>query len=72
MRTDEHGEPCPSTLGEYRKLCAAFGGEGCAAVALLDRKIADQGEHAEVIVPDSQMRALLMALLYPAKTKAAP
>lgn len=26
MRTDEGGNPCPATLGEYRDLCAAIGG----------------------------------------------
>jgi hypothetical protein len=67
MRKDEKGDDCPATLGEYRDLCAAFGGETCDAVRLLDVHIAKapQGRAAVVIVPDSQMRALLMPLLVP-------
>lgn len=38
MRKDEYGNDCPSTLGEYRDLCAALGGD-CDAVRLLDQKI---------------------------------
>lgn len=67
MRTDEENNPCPETLGEYRDLCAALGGEGCAAVKLLDEKIAadPEGRNAKVITPDSQVRAVLMPrLLY--------
>src|SRR4051812_16438027 len=63
MRTDENGQPCPATLGEYRDLCAAIGGEDCPAVQLLDEHISRQGRDAEAIQPDSQMRALLMPLL---------
>lgn len=69
MRTDEDGNTCPATLGEYRRLCAAIGGEDCEAVKLLDTKIKEHndrgvdGMNAEVIVPDSQMRLLLMPLL---------
>jgi len=65
MRTDEEGSPCPGTLGEYRDLCAALGGEDCAAVAFLDEKIAaaKDGRDAEVLAPDSQMRVLLLAML---------
>jgi len=65
MRTDENGEECPATLGEYRDLCAALGGEDCAAVAWLDAKIAQvpNGRGAHVIAPDSQVRAVLMPLL---------
>ena len=63
MRTDESGQPCPATLGEYRKMCAAIGGKDCKAVSFLDKKIEDQGENEEVIAPDSQMRALLMPML---------
>jgi hypothetical protein len=66
MRTDELGNPCPATLGEYRDICAGIGGEGCAAVSLLDGKIADapNGRDEVVIQEDSQMRYLLMPLLF--------
>ncbi len=60
MRKDENGDPCPSTLGEYRKMCSALGVDNNKAVAFLDKKIAEQGENEEVIAPDSQMRMLLM------------
>lgn len=66
MRYDEQsGEIVPATLGEYRKLCATLGGEGCRAVKMLDEKIADSpnGEDEEVIASDSQMRQLLMPML---------
>lgn len=67
MRTDEEGDPCPATLGEYRDLCAVIGGEHCRAVQLLDQKIADDpdGRDAIVIAADSQMRFVLMPLLLP-------
>ena len=65
MRTDENGDACPETLGEYRDLCASLGGERCEAVKFLDKKIADDpdGRHAKVIAPDSQMRALLFPMI---------
>jgi hypothetical protein len=64
MRKDETGTDCPSTLFEYRDLCKAIGGPDCAAVKLLEKKIAEHGgEDDEVIAADSQMRALLMPLL---------
>lgn len=66
MRTDEKGNECPGTLGEYRDMCAALGGEGCAAVVYLDGKIRENvpaGRDERVIAPDSQMRALLMPML---------
>jgi len=63
MRKDEEGNPCPATLGEYRRMCAALGGEECQAVQLLDDKIRESGPDDEVIAPDSQMRMLLMPLL---------
>lgn len=65
MRTDEQGEPCPETLGEYRDLCAALSWEGSKAVAFLDEKIADSpnGRDEKVIAPDSQMRFLLFPML---------
>lgn len=60
MRKDENGNQCPSTLGEYRKMCLVLGVEGNKAVAFLDRKIAESSEDEEVIQADSQMRMLLM------------
>jgi hypothetical protein len=66
MRQDEYGNPCPATLGEYRTMCAAIGGESCSAVRLLDDKIASspQGVDEEVIATDDQMRMMLMPLLF--------
>ena len=63
MRIDGSGNKVPATLGEYRDLCAAIGGEDCGAVTLLDGKIKDQGRDEEVITSDQQMRVLLMPLL---------
>jgi len=63
MRQDENGQECPATLGEYRDMCAALGGENCKAVKMLDDKIAEQGRDEEVIMPDSQMRMVLMPML---------
>lgn len=65
MRTDEEGNISPGTLGEYRDLCAALGGEDCRAVQWLDAKIRDQGREAEVLADDSQMRLLLLPMLVP-------
>jgi hypothetical protein len=59
MRKDENGAECPETLGEYRRLCAAIGGEDCEAVKFLDAKIMTQGPGQVVVVPDSQMRSIL-------------
>ena len=65
MRTDEAGNQCPATLGEYRDLCAAIGGPECEAVKFLDKKIAEheKGRDELVIAPDSQMRVVLMPML---------
>ena len=63
MRTDENGNQCPATLGEYRNLCASIGGENCKAVGFLDKKIKVDGRGAEVIAADSQMRMLLIPML---------
>lgn len=65
MRTDENGKSCPATLGEYRDLCAALGGESCGAVLWLDVQIKkhDLGRDEEVVAPDSQMRMALMPRL---------
>lgn len=64
MRKDENGGDCPSTLTEYRAMCEVIGGPDCAAVKLLDRKILESNGDEKVIVPDSQMRMLLMPLLF--------
>jgi len=64
MRKDEAGNDCPGTLFEYRDMCRAIGGPNCEAVKFLERKIAENdGKDDEVIVPDSQMRMLLMPKL---------
>jgi hypothetical protein len=63
MRTDEEGNPCPGTLGEYLQMCEALGVDGNKAVQFLQKKIEEQGKDMEVIAPDSQMRMLLMPML---------
>lgn len=65
MRKDELGNDVPGTLGEYRDLCAALGGESCEAVAFLDEKIAAHanGRDEPVLAADSQMRFLLFPML---------
>lgn len=65
MRKDEEGNDCPATLGEYRDLCAALGGESNGAVIFLDKKISDspKGREEEAIAADSQMRLILMPML---------
>lgn len=63
MRQDENGNECPATLGEYRDMCVAIGGESCPAARLLDEKILDQGRDEPVLASDSQMRMLLMPML---------
>lgn len=63
MRTDEDGNECPETLGEYRDLCAAIGGEKNKAVEFLDKKIAEASRDEKVIAADSQMRMLLMPMM---------
>lgn len=64
MRVDPYtNQTVPSTLGEYRDICAAIGGESCSAVHFLDAKIAEQGRDELVVAPDSQMRELLMLML---------
>lgn len=49
MRT-EAGEEVPETLGEYRRMCAAIGGEECPAVKFLDTKISDSPNGEDEIV----------------------
>jgi len=63
VRTDEDGNQCPGTLGEYRDLCAAIGGESNKAVEFLDKKIAESSRDEEVLAPDSQMRLVLMPMM---------
>lgn len=64
MRKDESGNVCPGTLFEYRDLCKAIGGPDCKAVKMLEEKIAENGgKDDKVVVPDSQMRMLLMPML---------
>ena len=65
MRTDENGESCPGTLGEYREMCVTLGGQDCAAVKFLDGKIGEspKGRDEVVIAPDSQMRIALLPML---------
>jgi hypothetical protein len=65
MRKDENDSSCPSTLGEYRKMCLALGVPNNQAVQFLDKKIksSKKGADEEVVAPDSQMRMLLMPLL---------
>lgn len=62
MRTDENGNPCPATLGEYYDLCMALGGPN-AATELLGMHIARDGRDDPVVQGDAQMRVLLMPLL---------
>ena len=70
-RTDENGQPCPGTLGEYRALCAVLAPTS-RAVQFLDDQIAEEGADAEVAAPDSQMRMILMPwLLEPAEKREA-
>ena len=54
----------PSTLGEYRDLCAALAPDS-KAVAFLDGRIAKakDGRDAGVIAADSQMWMLLFPML---------
>jgi hypothetical protein len=63
VRKDEEGNPCPSTLGEYRDMCRALGGEDSKAVEFLDKQIAKQGRDEEVVAADLQMRMLLVPMI---------
>jgi hypothetical protein len=65
MRINEEGKECPATLGEYRAICVAIGGETCGAVKWLDEIIASDrdGLNALVIASDAEMRKLLMPKL---------
>ena len=50
-----------STLGNYRKLCAAFFGEESKAVKFIDDKISSSpaGENEEVMADEGQMVHML-------------
>lgn len=65
MRTDELGQQCPETLGEYRRLISTLLGEDNRAVQFLDEKIAGSPNGADeiVVASDSQMRMLLMPMM---------
>lgn len=64
MRKDEENNDVPGTLFEYRDLCKAIGGPDCTAVKFLEKKIADNdGKDDDIVIPDSQMRVLLMPML---------
>lgn len=65
MRTDEYGQSCPATLGEYRDICSTLGGNECDAVKYLDNKIAESphGRDELVLADDSQMRMLLFPMI---------
>jgi hypothetical protein len=54
-----------STLGQYRYICAAAGGEECRAVKYLDRRIAEspQGKDQEVPASNYQIRMLALLML---------
>ena len=66
MRTDEHGQQCPATLGEYRDLVFALVRDvENPAVKFLDGKIQaePEGRDTHVIVDDLQMRYVLFELM---------
>lgn len=50
---------CDSTLKNWRDLAAVTWGEDSAAVKLLDDRIAEEGENAEVIADEGQFIHLL-------------
>lgn len=67
MRKDENGDPCPETLGEYRKMVAAIAGEDSRAVKWLDGEIerSPGGENEVVVAHDHQMRMILFPMMVP-------
>jgi hypothetical protein len=71
MRIDQMGGECPSTLGEYRDLCSALGGEDCEAVEILDLKIAGSkgGRDEPVLADDDQFWRLFLPLTVTARVK---
>jgi hypothetical protein len=56
------------TLGEWRKLFVVLAGEFSPAVAMLDKKIAEQGTDMEVLADESQMMLLLLECELPSGT----
>jgi hypothetical protein len=66
MRTDEVGNECPETLGEYLEICTKLGGDSCNAVTFLNKKIEEsaKGKEEIVIESDRQMREILIPLLF--------
>jgi len=62
MRTDEEGNQCPSTLGEYHDLCVVLFGKDSRATQFLAEKIMAQGRNEAVLAADSQMRYLLFSM----------
>lgn len=50
------------TLGEYRDVFAALGGDDCRATKFLDAKIAEQGRDEPVLADESQMIQLFMSM----------
>ncbi len=64
MRTDEVGNTCPATWGEYYDLCLMLGGVATPALWWLETKIARCGRNEHVPAPDSKMRYLLLPLLH--------
>lgn len=60
MRHISTGEP--STLATYRKIAVIMQGEDSAAVRFFDRKIAEQGEHEEVVADERQVLFLIASL----------
>ena len=65
MNTISTGEP--ATLGTYRKIALALGGEDSPAVKFFDKKIAasPNGENEEVIAHETQVLYLIVQMLQP-------
>jgi hypothetical protein len=66
MRTDEKGNECPETLGEYRDLVYSLvRDDKNGAVKFLDNKIEESpnGREEVVLAADSQMRYLLFNMM---------
>jgi hypothetical protein len=52
----------PSTLGNWRKLSAAFFGEDSAPTKFIQGKIDEQGEDMEVVSDEGQFILALLAM----------